>query len=41
VAAGLVEGDGFAVDATVIETNASRYHGKASTTTQNACSLYS
>jgi transposase len=29
MAAGLVRGDGFAVDATVIEANASRYHGKA------------
>jgi transposase len=27
--AGLVKGEGFAVDATVIEANASRYHGKA------------
>ena len=26
---GLVKGDGFAVDASVIEANASRYHGKA------------
>ena len=29
MAAGLVKGDGFAVDASVIEANASRYHGKA------------
>jgi transposase len=29
MAAGLVRGEGFAVDATVIEANASRYHGKA------------
>ena len=29
MAAGLVKGQGFAVDATVIEANASRYHGKA------------
>ena len=29
MAAGLVKGEGFAVDATVIEANASRYHGKA------------
>jgi len=29
VAAGLVKGDGFAVDASVMEANASRYHGKA------------
>ena len=28
--AGLVKGEGFAVDASVIEANASRYHGKAS-----------
>jgi hypothetical protein len=27
--AGLVQGEGFAVDASVIEANASRYHGKA------------
>jgi hypothetical protein len=27
--AGLVEGEGFAVDASVIEADASRYHGKA------------
>jgi transposase len=27
--AGLVKGDGFAVDASVMEANASRYHGKA------------
>src|SRR5438876_797096 len=27
--AGLVKGEGFAVDATVIEANASRYHGRA------------
>ena len=27
--AGLVEGEGFAVDASVMEANASRYHGKA------------
>ena len=26
---GLVKGEGFAVDASVIEANASRYHGKA------------
>src|SRR3974390_350972 len=30
MAAGLVKGEGFAVDASVIEANASRYHGKAS-----------
>src|ERR1700688_1732976 len=29
MAAGLVKGEGFAVDASVIEANASRYHGKA------------
>ena len=29
MAAGLVRGEGFAVDASVIEANASRYHGKA------------
>ena len=29
VAAGLVKGEGFAVDASVMEANASRYHGKA------------
>src|SRR5215204_4327146 len=29
MAMGLVKGDGFAVDASVIEANASRYHGKA------------
>jgi len=29
VDAGLVKGDGFAVDASVMEANASRYHGKA------------
>ena len=29
MAAGLVKGDGFAVDASVMEANASRYHGKA------------
>ena len=29
MAAGLVKGEGLAVDATVIEANASRYHGKA------------
>jgi transposase len=29
MAAGLVEGEGFAVDASVMEANASRYHGKA------------
>ena len=27
--AGLVKGEGFAIDASVIEANASRYHGKA------------
>jgi hypothetical protein len=27
--AGLVEGEGFAVDASVMEADASRYHGKA------------
>ena len=27
--AGLIKGEGFAVDATVIEADASRYHGKA------------
>jgi hypothetical protein len=27
--AGLVKGEGFAVDASVIEADASRYHGKA------------
>ena len=27
--AGLVGGEGFAVDASVMEANASRYHGKA------------
>ena len=27
--AGLVKGEGFAVDASVMEANASRYHGKA------------
>ena len=26
---GLVKGEGFAVDASVMEANASRYHGKA------------
>jgi transposase len=31
MAAGLVKGEGFAVDASVIEANASRYHGKAPT----------
>src|SRR5205809_6140443 len=29
MAAGLVRGEGFAVDASVMEVNASRYHGKA------------
>src|SRR5262245_13194724 len=29
MAAGLVRGEGFAVDASVMEANASRYHGKA------------
>jgi transposase len=29
MATGLVKGEGFAVDASVIEANASRYHGKA------------
>lgn len=29
MAVGLVKGEGFAVDASVIEANASRYHGKA------------
>jgi transposase len=29
VAMGLVKGEGFAVDASVLEANASRYHGKA------------
>src|SRR6516164_2134173 len=29
MAAGLVKGEGFAVDASVMEANASRYHGKA------------
>src|SRR3954447_24828920 len=29
MAAGLVKRDGFAVDASVMEANASRYHGKA------------
>jgi hypothetical protein len=29
--AGLVKGEGFAVDASVIEADASRYHGKATT----------
>jgi transposase len=29
IAAGLVKGEGFAVDASVMEANASRYHGKA------------
>jgi transposase len=28
--AGLVKGEGFAVDASVIEADASRYHGKGS-----------
>ena len=27
--AGLVKGEGYAVDASVMEANASRYHGKA------------
>jgi hypothetical protein len=30
MAAGLVKGEDFAVDASVMEANASRYHGKAS-----------
>jgi len=29
MAIGLVTGEGFAVDASVLEANASRYHGKA------------
>ena len=29
MAADLVKGEGFAVDASVMEANASRYHGKA------------
>jgi hypothetical protein len=29
IAAGHVKGEGFAVDASVMEANASRYHGKA------------
>jgi hypothetical protein len=29
MANGLVKGEGFAVDASVMEANASRYHGKA------------
>jgi hypothetical protein len=29
MAAGLVKGEGFAVVASVMEANASRYHGKA------------
>ena len=29
MAKGLVKGEGFAVDASVMEANASRYHGKA------------
>src|ERR1700680_4023548 len=29
MAAGLVKGEGFAIDASVMEANASRYHGKA------------
>ena len=29
MAAGLVKGEGFAVDASVMEANASRYYGKA------------
>ena len=29
MAMGLVKGEGFAVDASVLEANASRYHGKA------------
>ena len=29
MARGLVKGEGFAVDASVLEANASRYHGKA------------
>src|SRR5262249_45828134 len=29
MATGLVKGEGFAVDASVLEANASRYHGKA------------
>src|SRR6476661_3202469 len=29
MAAGLVKGEGFAADASVMEANASRYHGKA------------
>jgi hypothetical protein len=29
MAAGLVKGEGFAVDASVMEANAGRYHGKA------------
>ena len=29
MATGLVKGEGFAVDASVMEANASRYHGKA------------
>ena len=29
MAMGLIKGEGFAVDASVMEANASRYHGKA------------
>ena len=29
MAAGLVKGEGFAIDASAIEANASRYHGQA------------
>jgi hypothetical protein len=27
--AGIIKGEGFAIDASVMEANASRYHGKA------------
>ena len=33
---GLVKGEGFAVDASVLEANASRYHGKAPCTSMSS-----
>lgn len=38
MAAGLVKGEGFAVDASVMEANASRYHGKAPDTRSSGLS---
>jgi hypothetical protein len=39
MAMGLVKGEGFAVDASVMEANASRYHGKADGRADTSASL--